>query len=329
MLHNLKGGAGVRKSWRSLVGVMGVVTLLAGLGHAATWEKLAVATSPSPRSYPAMAYDSVSRKIVLFGGLGAAGNLNDTWTFDGRTWHKLNTPVAPPIRNGATMAFDSPTNKLVMFGGFDKNQYLNDTWLWDGATATWSRAAMPSPPPRATGAMLFTDPVTGQATMFGGYNAFHPVVVYSATWRWSGSAWQMLNPTTVPYPRGWGTATFDTARHNVVLTGGTGDTIRADNTWTWDGSNWTMQTPATQVAAFIGAGSAFDPTEEAVVLFAGIAETWNWTGSDWEQLTPTNSPSTRNAVGMAYDAATQQTVLFGGALANGALLNETWVLVGR
>jgi hypothetical protein len=114
----------------------------------------------------------------------------------------------------------------------------------------------------------------------------------------------------------------------VVLTGGNGDTIR-DNTWTWDGTNWTQLAPATQVSAFVGAGSAFDPAMHAVVVFGGIAETWSWSGTDWVQLTPTTFPSTRDGLGMAYDPTSHQTIIFGGALANGALLNETWQLVGR
>jgi hypothetical protein len=296
---------------------------------ASIWEKLSTATSPAARLYPAMAYDPVSQKIVLFGGLGNSGNLNDTWTFDGTNWTQVSTSVAPPVRNGATMAFDSRTRTLVMFGGFDVDQFLNDTWIWDGATSTWTEAVISNPPPKATGAMLFSDPVSGRAMMFGGYNANYPVPVLNGTWRWNGSYWQKLNPSTVPYPKAWATATLDPIRKNVVLTGGTGDTIRADNTWTWDGSNWTMQAPATQVPAYIGEGSAFDPLESTVVLFGVMAQTWSWTGSDWVELTPVNSPTSRSGVGMAYDPDSRQTILFGGSLDNGSLANTTWKFAGK
>src|SRR5689334_12156190 len=135
--------------------------------QAATWNQLSPAKSPSPRSGCAMTYDPVSQKVVMFGGLGANSNLNDTWTFDGTNWTKVSTAIAPPVRNGATMAYDRPSKKLVMFGGFDTNTYLQDTWLWDGATSTWSQATLTKSPPRATGAMLFTDPLSGRAMMFG------------------------------------------------------------------------------------------------------------------------------------------------------------------
>ncbi len=297
--------------------------------HASNWKKLSPATSPSNRFYAAMAYDPVSQKVVLFGGEGDNGNLNDTWTFDGTNWTQVTTPVAPPVRNGATMAFDVPTQKLVMFGGFDVHKFLKDTWVWDGATSTWTQMVMKHGPPNATGPELFTDPVTGSAMMFGGYNAFKKIPAYNNTWKWTGTSWQKLNPNTYPIPRAWGTGVLDPLRHNVVLTGGEGDTIRTDNTWTWDGTDWTQVFPTTQVSAFIGAGSAFDPAAHAVVVFGGVAETWSWTGTDWVQLTPKNSPSAREGVGMAYDPVSRQTIIFGGLIANGPIVNETWKLIGH
>jgi hypothetical protein len=227
------------------------------------------------------------------------------------------------------MTFDRPTRKLVMFGGFDTNKYLRDTWMFDGGTSTWTEAQMASPPPKATGAMLFMDPVSGSAMMFGGYNSFKVVPVYSRTWRWTGASWQKLSPSTVPYPRAWGVATLDPLRHDVILTGGNGDTIRTDNTWTWDGTDWALLAPATQMPAFVGSGSAFDPGAQAVVVFGGVAETWSWSATDWVQMAPTNSPSAREGVGMAFNPITHQTLIFGGLIANGPLTNETWQLVGR
>ena len=299
------------------------------LAQISEWHRLSPPTSPSARMYPAMAYDRASQKLVLFGGAGATQNLNDTWTFDGTTWTQMVTPVAPPVRNGASMAYDRTTRKLVMFGGFDVNHYLGDTWLWDGATSTWTQAEMTSPPPHATGAMLFTDPISGKAMMFGGYNAFTVIPVYSTTWLWTGTSWKKLFPSTQPYPRGWGIAVPDPVQNNVVLTAGTGDTIRTDNTWTWDGHNWALLSPATQVPAYVGAGGAFDPLMQDVVMFGAAGDTWSWTGTDWIQLSPSNSPPARSAMGMAYDNESGQTIMFGGQLSNGNLTNETWQFSGQ
>jgi len=300
------------------------------LAQTLEWKKLSTATAPSVRMGPAMAYDKVSRKLVLFGGFGASQNLNDTWTFDGTTWTEISTAVAPPPRNGASMTYDRFIQKLVMFGGFDVNHYLGDTWLWDGATSTWTQAQMSSPPPAATGAMLFTDPLSGKAMMFGGYNATQVIPADNVTWGWDGNYWKKLSPATKPIPRGWGIAVMDPVRNNVVLTAGNGDTIRTDNTWTWDGHDWTQVFPATQIPSYVSAGAAFDPLLQAVVVLGAAGDTWEWTGSDWVQLTPANSPPARTAEGMALDRKYGQIIMFGGQLSsNGSLVNSTWRLIGQ
>jgi hypothetical protein len=275
---------------------------------------------------------------VLFGGVGKTF-LNDTWTFDGTTWTQQKTRVSPPARTASSMAFDKRTNKLVMFGGFNGKAteagYLRDTWLWDGATSTWTQARMKSSPPRASGPSLFTDPRSGEAMMFGGFDRFKKVPAFNVTWRWTGTAWKMLHPATSPYPRGWGIAVHDPVRKNVVLTGGNGDTIRTDNTWTWDGTNWTQQFPSTQIQALTSAGAAFDLDSHLVIVFGGSAggttnQTWSWDGTNWVQLTPARSPSARDGLGMDYYPGRHQVVMFGGEVSDGGqVLRDTWKWTGR
>jgi hypothetical protein len=267
-----------------------------------------------------MAYDPVSGKIVLFGGGDAAHVLHDTWTFDGTTWTKVKTPASPPGRAAAAMAFDQPSGKLVLFGGINTQHLLHDTWLWDGATSTWSKAPVKPAPTRAVGPMLFSNPTSGEAMIFGGFNVRLRVPNLHDTYRWAGEAWQKLDPATAPIGRGWGIAVYDPVRNNVVLTGGEGDTIRTDNTWTWDGTNWTEVSPATQVEDLIGAGSAFDEDLAVAIVFGGFStavgkdanETWMWDGTNWNQLAPQKSPSAREGMGLAYDPVHHQVVMFGG-----------------
>jgi hypothetical protein len=228
-----------------------------------------------------------------------------------------------------------------MFGGFNgehtESAFLQDTWLWDGATSTWAEAKMKTSPPRATGPMLFSDPLTGRATMFGGYNPTKKVPNYSATWRWAGKAWQKLHPATSAIGRSRGVAVLDPVRQNVVLTGGSGDTIRTDDTWTWDGSNWTQQSPLTQVEALVFAAGAFDADSQLVIVFGGFGmtsnqdlnQTWSWDGANWVQLDPAKSPSARDGHGMAYDPGHHEVVMFGGELQDGTPLHDTWKWTGK
>ena len=55
-----------------------------------TWRELQPANSPSKRGSPAMGYDPVRKRIVLYGGFDASRkDLADTWEWDGQTWNCL------------------------------------------------------------------------------------------------------------------------------------------------------------------------------------------------------------------------------------------------
>jgi len=308
------------------------------LAHAGSgnWTKLSPAKSPSPRTYSVMAYDPVSKKIVLFGGATLTSHFNDTWTFDGTTWSQVKTPVAPPARSATSMAFDKQSKKLVMFGGFSGQAFLHDTWLWDGATSTWTQVKMKSWPAGQSGAMLFTDPLSGRAMMFGGYNP-ERVLPYSATtWRWTGLAWNKLKIIPPAYPRAWGIAVLDPVRNNVVLAAGSTDILDTNTTWTWDGAKWMQQNPATPMPGLSGPGSAFDSDSQSVVAFGGWTDsagnqTWSWTGTNWNLLNPARSPAAREGAGMAYDPNLHEIVMFGGDVnpVIGKLFGDTWKWTGK
>jgi hypothetical protein len=51
------------------------------------WRELTPATSPSKRGSPAMGYDPMRKRIVLYGGFdGRESDLSDTWEWDGQGW---------------------------------------------------------------------------------------------------------------------------------------------------------------------------------------------------------------------------------------------------
>lgn len=324
--------------------VLAVAFALPAASFGSSWALLRIPGQPAARMDPAMAWDPVSGKTVLFGGVGTVypqGTVyyNDTWTFDGKSWSQVPTTVAPPARAAGAMGYDARTKKLVLFGGFNaftSSGYLQDTWVWDGTTSTWKQATMNTPPPPATGALVFTDPVSRRAIMFGGYNATQKIPSDSVTWRWTGKGWQKLNPTHVPPGRGWGFAANDPVHKNVVLGGGSGATLTND-TWTWDGSDWAQQFPATQIDALANSAAMWDPDMQVVVLFGGfdlplgkpLNQTWSWDGSNWAQLNPPNAPRARDSMGMSYDPVNHEIVMFGGELVKGSLLRETWTFTGN
>jgi len=307
--------------------------LAAGLSVSAsagdlTWTQLFPATSPSPRSIAAMAYDPVSQKIVLFGGYDGTQYLNDTWTFDGSNWTEISAATAPPARTNASMAFDRDGAKLVMFGGYDGHNYLGDTWLWNGATSTWTQATNASGPTPVTGPMLFLDPIAHRVDNYGGYDGF---LYQLTTYQWTGNTWQKLNTPTEPSARSVAATAADYAGGNIVLFDGLGS-VNPYNTWTWDGNSWTQQFPAIQPESLYSAGAAYDPALKGVVVFGGgnggldVNDTWEWKDGEWSQLVPAQSPPAREAHGMANFRVSGHIVVFGGIQNDVLLLGDTWEL---
>jgi len=55
-----------------------------------SWRELSPVSSPSERGSPAMGYDPVRNRIVLYGGFDSGQNeLGDTWEWDGQQWSCL------------------------------------------------------------------------------------------------------------------------------------------------------------------------------------------------------------------------------------------------
>lgn len=91
--------------------------------------------------------------------------------------------------------------------------------------------------------------------------------------------------------------------------------------------------------ARIGAGMAFDPTTERMVMFGGLSEadvaqkrysfddTWEWTGRRWVQRATATSPAARAGVVMDTDFNRDRILLFGGGtnISEESLeFNDTW-----
>jgi hypothetical protein len=296
--------------------------------HSLSWVQLNPPVSPSARENFAMAYDPISKKTILFGGANRTNLFGDTWTFDGQSWTQVQTLIAPSPRIGVMLAYDVVTKRMVMFGGEGEQAILGDTWLWDGATLTWTQANPKSSPGPLVGAMLFTDPKNGHAELFGGFDG---TIDFGSTWKWTGSTWVELHPIASPSARQSAIVGNDLVNKNVVLSDGLGS-LNPISTWTWDGDTWTEKSPANALPDFSFAGTAYDPSLRAVLVFGGIIGsgplkvTVAWTGSNWLLVPTQQAPPPRKLLGMAYDETNHQTIIFGGRDKND--LNDTWKLTG-
>ncbi len=203
------------------------------------WQR-AAASGPSPRTFPALTYDSVRRRVMLFGGnrvLFGSGRdrdtcLGDLWAYDGNRW--VAVPASgPAARAEAAMAFDRRRGRLVLFGGHacrtngeGEMIRFGDTWEWDGSS--WRQRGGAGPSPRSGVAMVY-DERRDRIVLFGGSGAS------SETWEWDGDRWTGLDVDAGP-GRFNPAMTRDTMRDLVLRFGGWDGRRRVGDTWSYDGA---------------------------------------------------------------------------------------------
>jgi hypothetical protein len=308
-------------------------------------------TSPPARYGAAMAYDVARGQVVLFGGntgKGIAGDLDDTWTWNGNTWTQERPATHPGDRRWAVMAYDAARGQVVLFGGsHSRDAEFGDTWTWDGST--WTRHPQSpenSPPARYQTTMAY-DAARGEVVMFGGGGRDGSSL--GDTWTWNGSIWTRRSPAGSPSARRGAAMTCfpspvsDTPEppsstggcaDGILLFGGFGPGGQGDlsvgpfgDTWTWDGSTWTQERQATGPSARSRASMTHDGAGH-IVLFGGdslngeVGDTWIWLGRTWGEQKTAGSPDPRSGAAMAYDSARGEVILFGGSGSD--IFGGTW-----
>jgi hypothetical protein len=81
-----------------------------------------------------MAFDPLSKQMILFGGAIEGGEIpySGTWRWNGTTWAHLYPKTVPPARGAEMTSFDPATHQLVMFGGFSARvRFLGNAWEWE------------------------------------------------------------------------------------------------------------------------------------------------------------------------------------------------------
>lgn len=285
----------------------------------------------------ALAYDSVNRATVLFGGSYAGTSWSDsTYLWDGADWTLMSPATKPPAMEAMQLAYDSHRRATVLFGGiFHPPGTLSDeVWEWDGANWTHVLPA-PGPPPR-TDHTLSYDSIRGRTVLFGG-STFDVTDVFSDTWELTSKpstvVWSHRVPASSPPARANHATVYDGARDVTVLFGGTPDYATGfSDTWVFDGLDWVEKLPATHPSDRFEHAMAFDAGRGVTILFGGLTpsfdtlgDTWQWDGGTWTQLSPATSPPARRAHRMAYDSVRRRIVLFGGRVGfGGQVLDDTW-----
>ncbi len=129
-------------------GVLTAKQSAAGCAVGDDWNKVTLLNSaqPSGPNFPGLIYDTVTKKVIQFGGMtGALVARNETWAYDVPThlWTRkaLNT-VAPPVYTGPSTAqpalvYNSHTNKVLYHQ--TSNTGAPADWQYDPVADTWTK----------------------------------------------------------------------------------------------------------------------------------------------------------------------------------------------
>lgn len=178
---------------------------------------------PPARWGAAMVYDPAQHGVLLFGGHGLAGELTDTWRWDGRQWNQVHAAVHPPSMANPKLVYDPASHRVLAFdaGGplGDSTTAAPTVWSWDGSTWTdqwWTEWTVGLPSPDRP-LLMTADPDSGtvvalRQTKEAG--TFGPALSV-----WDGKRWiqrlalDLSNVSDVPVAMAWNSG----AREVVML----------------------------------------------------------------------------------------------------------------
>jgi hypothetical protein len=276
------------------------------------WKKACGAgttcSGPTARRMHAMAYDAVTKTVVMFGGFDDTGLSDQLWEWNGTSWKQAcGDPTScsgPAARYGHSMMWDGNQQRIVVFGGCVAGNGStcttdsDEVWEWSGSNRRWTRVCgsgtgCSGPSARNAHKMVYDDN-RNVGVMFGGCTSWG--VGYCNTpsdevWEWNGSQWRRVcgtgtacsGPTTLADFA----MTYDAGRGAAVIHSGVDGNIIYFDTWEWNGSSWNMLCGAgincLGPPARYQHAMAYDPDRGQVVMFGGRYlsnnnETWLWDG---------------------------------------------------
>lgn len=302
-----------------------------------TWTNLSASASTPGASFPAVAYDTATSSVVLFGGYAfssGCASTNETWSYAAGAWSNVTGPMAPLPREAASATYDPALAAVILFGGTVSQWgiYLDDVWAFGTSPLVAAASASPT-----SGVAPLTVNFTGSAAA--------GVPPYNATWAFGdGSAAGFGFNASHTYTTAGSfaaTLTVQDASGNVSVasvgitvsnaSGGGGIGANTTTRWTDLTSRLATSPEPRDMAAM-----AYDPALGAVVLFGGYSpyvypygDTWLFSNGTWTDVSGLllNSPAARWGDRMVWDAADGYLLLFGGRNLT-EFFNDTWAFTG-
>ncbi len=266
-----------------------------------TWVHLLPASaSPPARDAHVTVSDEAHARMIVFGGQGDSGLLNDVWVLDHAdgqggdpAWTALAPTGTPPAaRRNAAGAYDAAGNRLIVFGGDDgagTPVAFGDVWVLSnanglGGTPAWTTVTAAGGPGARSGAGVAFDAATHRLIVFGG--SATPATCgaeQNDVWVLNGAdgtgspSWTLLAPAgTAPTGRMAARAAYDATNNVLLLTGGfTTCGAASGEQWLMSAANgsgvpaWTPRPATGSAPAWRSQGATWNASLNRAFVFGG------------------------------------------------------------
>ncbi|MHA2323142.1 MAG: Kelch repeat-containing protein [Candidatus Thorarchaeota archaeon] len=217
-----------------------------------TWTDVSGGVTPQVRHDHAMAYDSESDRIILFGGNNGTSleKYKDTWAFDieSNTWELMSPAVAPNERYFHTMAYDSESDRVILFGGgVPILGVQSDVWAYDYNTDTWEELSPANHPVARKAHAMTYDNESDKIVLFGGTDDLDDALGDTWLFDYNNESWTQVNPIMSPSARSRHSMVYDSESNLIIALGGSevnyrpGEILTDSAVWTFEvnSNNWT------------------------------------------------------------------------------------------
>lgn len=198
------------------------------LGDPVVWERLTPVGDPPPaRRRHTAVLDPGRARMIVFGGFGENGFLNDTWALTLEptpSWERiLPLGEAPPARLAHAAIYDPVRDRMVIYGGGGAAGNLVDIWaLKLTGEPRWFRLNPGGTAPAFSDVEAAYDPDRDRMVLTAGYFGQMSSVEFSPT-----LSWRSLSPGGIaPASMGNRKGAYDPVRRRMIFTcggGGYGD----------------------------------------------------------------------------------------------------------
>ena len=246
------------------------------------WAQIQInGSSPSARSFHAMAYDPNTLRVILVGGQTGGIGFNDVWGYQhigtNATWTFLQAYPSPVAGNG--LVYSTKRNGVESVGGATRIygssgfSATDKIWLLDRYTA-WTNIYTYS---QAYGIGVGYDTLRHAIVGVGGYtqpDESSVVSAFFATWVINEDPYAPQYPTNIiagPLARAESSVAYDSSRDRTVCVGGVnGITGTEDEVWEYSPSTgWYQGSYLVYPYGRAGAAMVYDSKRKVMVLMGG------------------------------------------------------------